>query len=157
MGTPEFGALSSSPSIRTPLLLDKQDIYSPHVLWCVENTTGGSICQWTPLDQWSVSKVLFTSALIFHTNRKGLKFPSLFSAPSRKESCLFYCLMAILVTDNLGLLCCELLKLPPDLEMLATVVEFGADTCSSSFSALNASFENLVGLFLLLCRGRDNQ
>ena len=65
--------------------------------------------------------------------------------------------MAILVSDDMGLVCCELIKLPPDLEMLVTVVEFGADTCSSSFSALNTSFENLVGLFLLLCRGRDNQ
>lgn len=147
MGTSEFGVLSSSLSIRTSLLLDKQYTNSSHVFWCVENTTGGSICQWAPLGQWSVSKVLFASAPIFQTNRKYFKSLSLFSTPSKKGSRLFYCLTAILIKDHMALWCCELIKLPPNLEVLVAGVQFGADTCSSCFSALNISSKNLVGLF----------
>lgn len=147
MGTSEFGVLSSSPSIRTSSPLEKQDTNSSRVFWCVENTTGGSIGQWAPLGEWSVSKVPFPSALIFRTNRKHFKSLSLFSTPSKKGSRLFYCLTAILIKNHVALWCCELIKLPPNLEGLVAGVQFGADTCSSCFLALNISSKNLVGLF----------
>lgn len=50
-----------------------------------------SICQRTRFDEWSVCKAVCARTLISHTNRKGgFKFPSLFSALSRQESCLSY-------------------------------------------------------------------